>query len=68
MTIELEQVTKRYAGREILRDLTLDISTDTAYLITGESGSGKTTLLRILMGLEKPDEGRIRLLGDYKYT
>ena len=68
MTIELEQVTKRFGGREILKDLTLDISTDTSYLITGESGSGKTTLLRILAGLEKPDEGRIRLLGDYKYT
>ncbi len=68
MTIELEQVTKRFGGREILKNLTLDISTDTSYLITGESGSGKTTLLRILAGLEKPDEGRVRLLGDYKYT
>ena len=68
MTIELEHVTKRYGDKTILDDLTLDLSTDTSYLITGESGCGKTTLLRILMGLEKPDEGRIRLLGDYKYT
>ena len=68
MTIELEHVTKRYGDKTILDDLTLDLSTDTSYLVTGESGCGKTTLLRILMGLEKPDEGRIRLLGDYKYT
>ncbi|MCR5674326.1 MAG: ATP-binding cassette domain-containing protein [Lachnospiraceae bacterium] len=68
MTIELEQVGKRYGDRQVLRELTLDVSTDTCYAVTGEAGSGKTTLLRLLMGLEKPDTGRIRLLGDYKYT
>ena len=68
MTIELEHVVKAYDGRRILDDLTLDISTDTCYAVKGEAGSGKTTLMRLLMGLEKPDAGRIRLLGDYKYT
>ncbi len=68
MTIEVEQVTRHVGTTAVLNGLTLDISTDTCYLITGAKGSGKTTLLRILMGLEQPDEGRIRLLGDYKYS
>ena len=41
---------------------------DDRYLISAPSGSGKTTLLRIILGLEKPDRGSIRLLGDYKYS
>ena len=68
MTIELEEVAAHRDGKKLFGPLTLDISTDTRYLITGPEGAGKTLLLRILMGLEKPDEGRVRLLGDYKYT
>ncbi len=68
MTIELENISVTENGREILRDLTLDLSTEGAYLVTGEPGSGKTTLLRVIMGLRRPDRGRIRLLGDYKYA
>ena len=68
MTIELEEVSANRDGKRLFGPLTLDISTDSRYLITGLEGCGKTLLLRILMGLEKPDEGRVRLLGDYKYT
>ena len=68
MTIELEEVAADRGGKRLFGPLTLDISTDSCYLVTGEHGSGKTSLIRILMGLDKPDEGRVRLLGDYKYA
>lgn len=68
MTIEAEHIYKSYDGKNVLTDFSLDISSESSYAITGESGSGKTTLLRILLGLEKPDQGRVRLLGDYKYS
>lgn len=68
MTIEAEHIYKSYGGKPVLEDFSLDISSDSSYVITGESGAGKTTFLRILLGLEKPDQGRIRLLGDYKYS
>ena len=68
MTIEAEHIFKSYDGKNVLKDFSLDISSDSSYAITGESGAGKTTFLRILLGLEKPDQGRVRLLGDYKYS
>ena len=68
MTIEAEHIFKSYDGRNVLNDFSLDISSDSSYAITGESGAGKTTFLRILLGLEKQDQGRVRLLGDYKYS
>ncbi len=67
MTIEAENITKIYDGRKVLDAFSLEIKDGAAYLITGPSGSGKTTFLNILLGLVKPDSGRIRLLGDYKY-
>lgn len=68
MTIEAEHIYKSYSGKPILQDFSLDVSSDSSYVLTGESGVGKTTFLRILLGLEKPDAGRVRLLGDYKYS
>ncbi len=68
MTIEAENICKSYNGVTVIDDFSLDISSDSSYAIYGGEGSGKTTLLRILLGLEKPDSGRVRLLGDYKYS
>ncbi len=68
MTIEAEDICKSYGKKTVLEDFSLSISSDSSYVLTGESGAGKTTFLRILLGLEKPDKGRIRLLGDYKYS
>lgn len=68
MTIELQDVCKSYEGRNVLRDVRWNISSDDFWLLTGPEGSGKTTLLRLIMGLEKPDSGSVNLLGDYKYS
>ncbi|MBQ9614644.1 MAG: ABC transporter ATP-binding protein [Lachnospiraceae bacterium] len=68
MTIEAENVSKAYDGKQVLKDFSLEISSDSCYALTGPEGCGKTTFIRIVLGLEKPDSGRIRLLGDYKYA
>ncbi|SFC41180.1 ABC transporter ATP-binding protein [Butyrivibrio sp. YAB3001] len=67
MIIEIKGVAKSFGGKKILDDINLNIEDEHAYVITGEAGSGKTLLMRLILGLEKPDEGRIGLLGDYKY-
>ncbi len=58
---------KSYDGQQVLDNFNLNIEEEHSYIITGPSGCGKTTLLRLILGLEKPDSGSVKLLGDYKY-
>lgn len=67
MTIEVKDVSKSFNGKKVLDNFNLNIEEEHSYIITGASGCGKTTLLRLVLGLDKPDEGTVKLLGDYKY-
>ena len=68
MTIEVDEVSFSSEGRKVLMDVSWEVSSDDLWLLTGEGGSGKTVLLSIILGLIKPDSGKVRLLGDYKYS
>lgn len=48
----------------VLVDLSLHLEAGESLALTGRSGSGKSTLLNILCGLEKPDAGMVRVLGE----
>jgi len=61
--IQLEHVTKTYAGVRAITDVSLDIADGDLVVIVGPSGCGKTTTLRLIAGLETPSEGTIRM-GD----
>lgn len=61
--IRLENVRKRYGTVEVLRGVTLAVPSGGFTAVMGKSGSGKSTLLGLVSGLEKPDEGRILVLG-----
>ncbi|MGI9334963.1 MAG: ATP-binding cassette domain-containing protein, partial [Gammaproteobacteria bacterium] len=57
--VRFSRVTKRYGDLTVLDTLDLDVGTNEMVSIIGPSGSGKTTVLRMLMTLEKIDEGVI---------
>lgn len=64
LTIELEEVTYRYAGnRGGVHALSLTVPPGGITVLAGESGAGKTTLLRLLAGLLSPQSGRIVVNG-----
>lgn len=63
MALELDRVTKRFAGREVVSGVSLTAEDGEFVVLLGPSGCGKTTLLRMIAGLETPDEGAIRLGG-----
>ena len=48
-----------YGNRQVLRDISLQVSKGEIFVIMGESGSGKTTLLRHLIGLNKQHTGSV---------
>ena len=50
-------------GNEILKNVSLEIFNGQYIAIIGPNGGGKTTLIRILLGLEKPTTGTVRLFG-----
>ncbi|MFS8068350.1 MAG: ATP-binding cassette domain-containing protein, partial [Byssovorax sp.] len=50
-------------GNEALRDVTLDLARGESVAIVGPNGAGKTTLLHVLLGVLRPDRGRIVVGG-----
>ncbi len=63
-SIVLNNISKSYGGKSVLKDLSLLIEENGICLITGDSGSGKTTLLRIIAGLDTDYTGEITGVGD----
>ena len=61
--IRIKGLQSHYGTRQVLHDIDLTIEAGEIMVIMGGSGSGKSTLLRHLVGLDRPTEGQISLLG-----
>jgi len=61
--IQIENLKKSFGGREVLKDIHLNIYRGETMVIMGGSGCGKSTLLRHVIGQIKPDEGRVVFMG-----
>ena len=61
LVCELTDVSKKFPGRAIVKNLTLIISRGDRLGLIGPNGSGKTTLLNLILGNLAPDSGRVRL-------
>ncbi len=66
--IEVSQLRKSYGQLTVLDDLSFSVSRGEKISLIGPSGSGKTTVLRLLMTLERPSDGDIRIFGQPLYT
>ena len=62
--IEIEHLSAGYDGKQVLHDINLTVYQDDYLGIIGPNGGGKTTLMRLILGLMKPKEGRIRYYKD----
>ena len=63
--VELDSVSFAYGrGGPVLHDVNLRIGEGEFVAIAGPNGGGKTTLLRLVLGLERPRAGVVRLYGE----
>jgi ABC transport system ATP-binding/permease protein len=56
-------IAKGYAGRTVLRDVTLGVAAGDRIGVVGRNGDGKSTLLRLIAGVEEPDAGTVTRSG-----
>jgi ABC-2 type transport system ATP-binding protein len=61
--IDVKGLTKRFDGRAVVHDLSMQVRRGTIYGFLGPNGSGKTTTIRMLCGLLTPDDGQGTCLG-----
>ncbi len=61
--IEVKNITKSFDGVTVLHDVSATFETGKTNLIIGQSGSGKTVMLKSLVGLMRPEKGKILFDG-----
>ncbi|MCQ6561953.1 ABC transporter ATP-binding protein [Paenibacillus mendelii] len=61
--LQTEGLTKKLGGKAVVNDLNLKMEKGDIYGFLGPNGAGKTTTIRMLLGLAKPTQGRIRIFG-----
>ncbi|GAA5658013.1 MULTISPECIES: sugar ABC transporter ATP-binding protein [Brucella/Ochrobactrum group] len=63
--LEVEGIRKEFPGVVALDNVQFRLRPGTVHALMGENGAGKSTLMKIIAGVYTPDEGQIRLRGEY---
>lgn len=61
--ITIENLSKRFGNKEVLKSLDLELKEKENLVVLGRSGSGKSVLIKCIIGLIRPDTGKIEVLG-----
>ena len=61
MSLDVQHLTKRYAGRAVVQDVSFQVDDGELVALLGPSGSGKSTILRIVAGLTAAEGGRVEV-------
>lgn len=61
--LEVKNISKKIKKRQILDNISLEIKQGEIFGFTGPNGAGKTTLIKIMLGLYKPDKGKVIING-----
>ena len=60
--IDFQNITHAYGYQPVLEDISLSIPIGSFFILIGPNGSGKTTLMKAISGIEKPQQGQVRIL------
>jgi ABC-type branched-subunit amino acid transport system ATPase component len=61
--LEVEGLSKRFGGLVAAKDITFNIRAGEILGLIGPNGSGKSTVMKLIMGLERPNAGAVRING-----
>jgi phospholipid/cholesterol/gamma-HCH transport system ATP-binding protein len=61
--IAVEDLHKSFGSQKVLNGISLTVSRGETLAVLGRSGTGKSVLLRLIIGLQKPDTGSVRIHG-----
>lgn len=61
--IQTTSLTKQYQGNKVVSELDLSVPAESIYGFLGPNGAGKSTTMKMILGLVKPSEGNIAVLG-----
>lgn len=65
MTIlKAENLNKTYQKKQVLQHFNMDLKQGSVLALLGENGAGKSTAIRLIIGKERPDEGRVLFRGE----
>lgn len=63
VAVNAVNLSKSFAGRTILDNVTFAFTSDSHVVIVGPNGTGKSTLLNLIVGRERPDSGEVQVAG-----
>ena len=61
--IAVEDLHKSFGSQKVLNGVSLNVARGETLAVLGRSGTGKSVLLRLIIGLQQPDSGSVRILG-----
>src|SRR5262245_30301372 len=65
--LRAERLTKTYAGRSVVKGVSIEVRSGEVVGLLGPNGAGKTTTFYMIVGLTRPNDGRV-FLGDVDVT
>ena len=63
--LTIQGLSKSYSGKQILKDVQLNIGSGECLGLIGKNGSGKSTLINMIIDIVKPDRGSVHVFGEY---
>jgi branched-chain amino acid transport system ATP-binding protein len=63
LSLEVKDLTKRFGGLVAVKDISLNVRAGEILGLIGPNGSGKSTVMKLIMGIERPDGGSVRIAG-----
>ena len=64
--IKCMNIKKSYKRKVVLSDLSFDVKEGEVFALLGSNGAGKTTTIKIILGLVKPDSGKVQIKSNIK--